>query len=427
MNNPVPILDRTNDFVLRVFGGRLNGAQFTLPPGRLLTLGHGLDNDIVLRGTNTRGCRIELQTEDGRLRISLKAGEAHLLGQALQPDQPLLLPAFVPLALGEYRFAVGEDGHARWDEAEELAGQLVPFHASPPPVQSERMAPVEQARSRAYSLSRYIPGWAKHPAAMLLPALLLAFFLALGPIRDYTTRGLQGPESAKASLAAAGFIGVTVAPDPTGEFLVFSGAVADDIRLAELRKLVADKFPQARLDVDTNEALARAVTDILAAEGIDAEARAKGLGAVAIESEYLPVDRQVELEDRLKSDLPALRRVRFELTHTRGPNDLAYFFNSERYGLATYVNGNPGYLVTADGSHWFEGAVLPTGHEILSIRNGNISLRRNNQIERLLVDPGAASQVESAPETTSTQGENSAARAPTQPATTPIVNQGDRT
>lgn len=377
------------EMILRVFGGRLDGAEFRLPPDRLLTLGHMLDNDIVLRGADTKGCRLELQEDKERLRVRLVTGEAQLLGQPLEPDRDVVLPCFVPLALGEYRFAIGEEGHERWVEAQELAQQLAlsePLQAADP---AERLPRAEQAKQRAQSLLQYAPGWLAHPATPIIAALVLAFLVALGPIRDFATQDLDGPDQARAALAANGLSGVKVARDPSGEFLVFSGTVSSDQQLVNLRTMVAEDFPQARLDVDTSAALSRSVTDILAAEGIDAEARFSERGVVTVTSEYLPVDRQRELEDRLKADLPGLRRADFELTGDRGASDLAYFFNSGRYGLATYVDGAPGYLVTADGSYWFEGAILPTGHEVLSVMAGRVTVRRNGLVEQLIIDPGA--------------------------------------
>lgn len=384
MNAPV-FLGQPRTRVLRVFGGRLDGAEYRLPPGRSLRLGHALDNDVVLRGAGTKGCRFELRAGEDALSVTLVSGEAHLLGHKLAPGQPILLPPFVPLAVGEFGFAVGPQDAERWPEAEALAGQLALMDA-PLPV-AVRPQLVELARQRAASLSHYAPRWLRHPATMLGGALALFAVLAVGPIRDYATRDIRDAETARMALAAGGFSGIVVAQDPAGEALVFTGSVADDDELAELRALVADDFPGARLDVDTSAALASAASDILAAEGVDAEARASGLGIITVSSEYLPADRQRELTDRLKADLPGLKRARFVLTGERGPGDLAYFLNSSRYGLATFVDGEPGYLVTADGSYWFEGAMLPTGHEILSARAGRITLERNGLVEEILLGP----------------------------------------
>jgi len=38
------------------------------------------------------------------------------------------------------------------------------------------------------------------------------------------------------------------------------------------------------------------------------------------------------------------------------------------------VPGDPAYLVTADGTRYFEGALLPTGHRIASIKAQEVML-----------------------------------------------------
>jgi hypothetical protein len=392
MNAPTTISSAQGQAILQVFGGRLDGASFHLAAERTLSLGHALNNDIVLRGAGTRGFRLELKAEGSRLRVRLLSGEAHMLGQELVPGRAIIVPFFVPLAIGEFHVAVGDEGSKRWQEAEELANQVVVADSEPEtqPGPQERRPDFEQARQRIDALSRYAPAWLDKPATLLIAALAILILLGLAPLKEYVTRGLNTPEHAQGMINHAGFSGVAVSMDASGEALLFTGTVADDARLADLRALIADEFPQAHINVDTSAALSRAATDILAAEGVDAQARPAGLGAIVITSEYLPADRRNELRDRLQSDLPALRVVRFELTGERGPDDLAYFFNSSRFGLATYVDGAPGYLVTADGSHWFEGAVLPTGHEIVSMTEGRVKLQRDGIIENVVVDPAAS-------------------------------------
>lgn len=406
MNAPA-FLSPARTRVLRVFGGRLDGAEYRVAPGRALRLGHGLDNDIVLRGAGTRGCRLDLGANGDTLSVTLVAGEAHLLGQRLEPGQAIILPPFVPLAIGEYSLAVGAPNDERWPEAEALARQVAAIAPSTGteiaamPSRSER---TELARTRAASLAQHLPRWMRHPALLLAGAGLLLAVLAIDPIRDYATSDIRDAETARLALASGGFAGVTVVDDGSAPGLMFTGTVADDAALASLRELVAEDFPGARLDVGTSAALARAADDILAAEGVDAVTRPAGLGTLVVESEYLPADRQRDLTERLKADLPGLARTRFVLTGERGADDLGYFFNSARYGLATFVDGQPGYLVTADGSFWFEGATLPTGHEIVAARAGRITLERDGLVEEILVT-APAFNAPSMPSVSSSQGE----------------------
>jgi type III secretion protein D len=42
--------------------------------------------------------------------------------------------------------------------------------------------------------------------------------------------------------------------------------------------------------------------------------------------------------------------------------------------IASLVPGDPGYVVTADGSRYFVGAMLPTGHRIAEIGAESVTL-----------------------------------------------------
>jgi type III secretion protein D len=45
--------------------------------------------------------------------------------------------------------------------------------------------------------------------------------------------------------------------------------------------------------------------------------------------------------------------------------------------VTSIVPGDPAYVVTADGTRYFEGALLPTGHRVAAIRDREVLLERN--------------------------------------------------
>ena len=51
--------------------------------------------------------------------------------------------------------------------------------------------------------------------------------------------------------------------------------------------------------------------------------------------------------------------------------------------IASLVPGEPGYLVTADGSRYFVGAVLPSGHRVTAIAQQRVTLERDGQSQTL--------------------------------------------
>jgi len=46
---------------------------------------------------------------------------------------------------------------------------------------------------------------------------------------------------------------------------------------------------------------------------------------------------------------------------------------------ATLITSEPAYLVTADGSRYFVGALLPSGHRVARINPGSVTLELHGQ------------------------------------------------
>lgn len=382
MNAPFAVKQSTQ-WVLRVLNGRLAGAERPLHVGKYLRVGHALDNDIVLRGEGTNGISLLLDLADDQARVRVTSGEISLLGRPVGVDEEAILPPYVPLQIGEFSVAIGGDVEERWQEAERI-GQLITMpNANDPVATPEHAGIAERVATRLYPLRDHFINRSSGMWFLVLLGIMLLGFAAITPITDAIRGELYSPRTVKASLTATGFTGLNVTRDPASETLIISGALGNDADATRLRKLMADKFPGALVDVTTPSSLASAATDILRNNKVDAEARPGRNSTIRVVTEYLPQDRQIELTAILKRDLPTLKNVEYQMDNRRGDRDLQYFFSASRSGLATYVDGNPGYIATQDQTRWFVGSVVPTGHKILAIGNGRVIFERQGLIEEL--------------------------------------------
>ena len=384
MNAPF-VVKQSTLWVLRVLNGRLSGAERPLHVGKYLRVGHALDNDIVLRGQGTNGISLLLDLADDQARVRVTSGEISLLGRPIGVDEEAILPPYVPLQIGEFAVAIGGDAEERWQEAERIGQSIAVPHAAGEATVPERAGLAERIATRLYPVRDHFANRSSGMWFLALLGVLLLGFAAIAPITDAIRGELYSPRAVKATLSATGFSGLKVTRDVASKTLIISGAVGSDNDAARLRKLMADKFPGALVDITTPGSLAAAATDILRNNKVDAEARPGRSGAIRVITEYLPQDRQIELTALLKRDLPALKNVEYQMDNRRGDRDLQYFFNASRSGLATYVDGNPGYIVTQDQTRWFVGSVVPTGHKILGIGSGRIIFERQGLIEELIM------------------------------------------
>ncbi len=377
--------------LLRVYGGRLDGAEQRLGPGGVVRVGHDFDNMLVLRGRGTAGNSLALHLQGAAVRVHVLTGRASLLRVNVGAGSWVLLPPYVPLALGEYFLAVGEPGSPRWAEVPALlAGgeeELPPAGGEP-----DESLPVRQRdgvqrwlHGEAQALERKL-SLRDRPGLLLGAAAALAALVAAPSAFHVVRDTVNSPQIVESRLAEAGFSGLQVRRDPTTQALVVEGRVPDDQAIERLRRLIGERYGTATLNVTTLTGAAAAVNGLLQSQGVDAEAVPTASG-IAVHSEFIPADRMAALKSRIAADLPGTGPIRFVRDQARGPRDLQYFFASNRYGLASLVDGDPGYIVTADGQYWFAGALLPTGHRLVSVGKGEIRFERDGLVETLRVQP----------------------------------------
>lgn len=378
MNAPFVAPATVRTVVLRVLGGRLQGASHRVPMGKRVRIGHAFDHDIVLRDASTRGLSLELCLQGEVVTVRVIAGEIQLFGRPVATGEEASLPLFVPALCGDFPIAIGDEGSERWEEADRLSVATAPAAADAP-----RADLRERLTARLYPLGGAVALDRRWPVYAICAALVVLAVLFLAPASQWVRSQVSGPASDQAALSAAGFGNLKVTESVSGQDPMIRGIVKDDAELSRLRVVVAERIGRAVIDVDTMQAMAAAATDILRAQGIDGEAKPMRGNALLIAAEFLPADKQDELGRLIRRDIPGVGRIAFASESGRGASDLQYFFSGGPYGLATFVDGNPGYIVTADGTRWFAGAEVPTGHQIVAIGNGRVSFERDGQIEEL--------------------------------------------
>jgi len=378
-----PTAPATTSLRLRVLEGRSRGGEHRLVSGRAVRVGHGFDNDIVLRGTETKAMAFELHVDSDGVVLKTITGTVEVLGRQLAAGDTIALPRYLPVRFGDFSFAVGDDEPERWSEAAAQAERALR------PVEERAVQPqtdlLERASLRLDPVRGAIPGWLTQTRTLLIAFMLaaaIAVGLLVGRMILFPAPDAQG---LKTTLTQAGFTRVSVRRDDTAGVLVVSGTVQRDADAERLRALVAQYAPGTLTELDVTEAMAQAASDLLVQQKVEATVRAVRAGVIEVSSGYLPADRQVELTAALKRDLPGLSTVQFRVTPGTGDSQLRYFFNSPDYGAASFVSGDPGYIVTADGSRWFPGATLPTGHRIITIVGNAVTLERAGRTETLIM------------------------------------------
>lgn len=369
---------------LRVLTGPQAGAAVALTPGATIDVGslQASGCQVVLRDPRVAEQRLRLHVRFADVRIEVLVGDVDMAGQVLSGPCSVDWPHFLPVRIGDTVIAVGAADSARWSqvlavaEAAPRAGlSLDPSPAAPNPAVT---APAPAPR-------RSLESWlAVGGAALAAGALGLMAFVSLAtPPRAPAATAAQRLERL---LAAPDFRGLSAARSTDGRLRV-SGSL---LRLGDRTRLdreLADAGLDATVDVSVGEQIAHAVRDVYRMNGVPTEAAVPttlaDVGRVAVQTRSADAERLSRIEATVRQDVPGLRVLEVENTVPPSEPVATAVVDDPGKRIASIVPGDAAYVVTVDGTRYFTGALLPSGHRIASIDETEVHLEKDGKASSL--------------------------------------------
>lgn len=366
--------------VLKVLAGRVRGASAPLERGQTVTVGHDLDADIVLRDPSAEGVRFKLKARADAADLELLEGSVVLLGHELTAPAQAILPLYLPLMIGENAVAIGDPESPRWTEAERILA------AAQPPLDDDDEDASPPGQSWQYLLNNtnaLVSRSMKFVPVLLIAVITVSALFAISSGLPAWPKMQPRPAKVQAVLLDEGFDGLSVSKSSEGEIRI-EGVVATDADRARLRRVMTAHDWQPRVNVQTHEGMARQVEDFYMANGVEAAARAAGPGLVRLDVIGSSPEEAGRLERLAMTEIKGLRRI--DISMLPGADDGGRFEDMQEGGgkrVVSVIGGPQGHVTTADGARYFPGAVLPTGHRIVSIEETKVLVERNGSRSEL--------------------------------------------
>ncbi|MFD1711863.1 hypothetical protein FVQ98_17655 [Ottowia sp. GY511] len=368
---------KTTLYELRVLNGEQRGATSAVRPGDTLRIGREWSNDVVVQDAGDSVASILLR-DDGSLALGADGGDCSVDGAALETDQPTEVALYTPFTVGGTCMAVGRIGASQWGAlfgdtpVPEEPAQAAPA-AEDQPLAAAEMAPAP-ARKRGGLSQRLLTGGA---ALVAVSACALTMAWAMGP---GTLKPAEQVEHLRQTLAHLGY-GMLDAEHRDGQ-LVVKGYLDTVAQRSRLEQALAGQSP-ARLAVTVNEQVTASVADVYRLNGISADVKSGGPGVVQVHTREADQARLDQVQARARRDVPGLSQIVASNDAPPVQPRPEATISDPGKRVAAIVPGEPAYVVTADGTRYFEGAVLPTGHRILAILSDRVQIERDGAASTL--------------------------------------------
>ena len=369
--------------VLRVLAGRVRGASAPLERGRVIAVGHDLDADIVLRDASAPGVRLTLKARADAADLDLTSGAVTLLGHELTAPAQAILPLYLPLLIGDNAVAIGEAESPRWNEAERILAAARPL---PDDHSDEDDAPADDGRNWQYLLNNtnaLVSRSAKFVPVLLIAVITVSALFAISTGVPAWPKSQPKPAKVQAVLSEEGFDKLVVTKTEAGDLRI-EGMLASDAERVRLQRILAAREWRPRLELQTHDGIARQVEELYLANGVKAAARSVGAGMVRLDVTGSDPDEAARLERLAMGEIKGLRRI--DVSMLPGADEGGRFEDIQQGGgkrVVSVIGGERGHVTTADGARYFPGAVLPTGHRIVSIEDTRVLVERNGSRSEL--------------------------------------------
>ena len=363
-------VENLNALELRVLEGPQGGARAPVEAGSSWVLAAGAGSgDIVLHEDHLPAARVRVTAELAQALIEVLEGEVRLGNQVLSAGAHAVWPRAVPLSIGSSVVAYGLSCIDAWTVAPDI-----PAESEPPAAGADARRAADAPAKKP--MRRRAEVWLAATGAAVLLACLGTLWMAR--VVAAPNGPAQGPVTLAAALKTSEFATLDSTTLPDGR-VTLVGRLATLAQRARLDAWLTARSFTPVLDVKVDEAIARDVAEIFRVNGVPVQVRVAGPGRIDAEAAERDPERLARAQDVVKRDVRGLDALAVRNTATPLPPPAPPVPDDPGKRIASLVQGDPAYVVTADGSRYFVGATLPSGHRITEVGAQRVTLELNGR------------------------------------------------
>jgi len=328
-------------------------SRMELPSRGTVKLGNGLDNDVVLRHGSVEGNQIALHLNYPKLHIEVLQGCVQIGDESYHAGQ---------------KAPLNEESLNLGDVQVQLDG--IEHEAAVPEIDPVPIALDVEHTDSADDDKQLDTNLRKQPYKIALVACSM-FLVMIGTWQTVQSRSVKTPDMkivVQAYLEQNELNAVDVTD--TGDNIMLTGRIDRQNQLLEIERFVSRQSTPIGVDVVVTETAITQVVDYFRVNGVNASATFDSDGVMQVKT-ATDEEKIDTLKLAIAQELPQLQNWEIENTPPEQPTDIK---QDPGKRVAMVVSDEPAYIVTKDATRYFVGAILPTGHRIVKIADGRVSL-----------------------------------------------------
>jgi type III secretion protein D len=247
----------------------------------------------------------------------------------------------------------------------------------PPAADDGAAAPPATPPART-SLLRRPEVWLAGLGVGVLFLCAAAFGITQHTAQASPVRPLPAPDAVVQQLEASEFASLQTRSLPDGR-IELAGRLATLAQRTRLDDWLAARQARVSIDVIVDEAVAREVTEVFRVNGVAAQVDSAGGGRFVAAAAEPDGPRLARAEEVVRRDVRGLQALTVRSTVAAPPPPAPPVPDDPGKRIASIVPGDTAYIVTADGSRYFLGATLPSGHRITDVAAQRLTLERDGR------------------------------------------------
>ena len=352
---------------LRVLEGPQSGARAPLTIGVPCVLAAGPDGgdgaDIVLRDPAAAPTRVRVSADAPHAILEVLQGEVQVGGETLRAGAQSLWSMNAPLRVGALVVAFGRACVDQWPADGDKPASALPTADAP--------------GAAATPLRRRAEVWLAAMGGGVLVVCAAALWIAHAAVAP-AVAATPGIAEWSTALASSEFAALQLVRGADGQ-VTLRGRLATDAARQKLDTWLRDHALTVRVDVVVDENVARSVAEVFRVNGVAAKVTVAGPGRIDAQAAERDADRLARAEEVVRRDVRGLDQLVVRNTAKPLPPPMPAMSDDPGKRISSLVTSEPAYLVTADGSRYFIGALLPSGHRVTRIGAGSVTLEIHGQ------------------------------------------------